>query len=205
MADELLGAGRVGFTPPDYYAGDFSTDFSAEKTRGIYAVMPYDRQRTRLKLHNDSTLESRDRVSCVGYISDVAPGGGGFAVWPGTHRSCWNKIDHWEERRRRDPEAAPIDAPALMKEWEAIVGSVHPVDCAGKEGTVIFYHSRLGHHAGQNYSASIRLAVLTEFALTPQALPDDELRSEACLRGDIWHGWSGRVRAAAATAAAARL
>ena len=85
------------------------------------------------------------------------------------------------------------------------MGSVHPVDCAGKEGTVIFYHSRLGHHAGQNYSASIRLAVLTEFALTPQALPDDELRSEACLRGDIWHGWSGRVRAAAAAAAAARL
>ena len=29
----------------------------------------------------------------------------------------------------------------------------------------------------------------------------DELRSEACLRGDLWHGWSGRVRAAAAAAA----
>ena len=101
VADELLGAGKVGFTPPEYYSGDFSTDFSAEKTRGIYAIMPYKRPRTRLQPHNDSTLESRDRVSCVGYISDVPPGGGGFAVWPGTHQSCWNKIDHWESRRRQ--------------------------------------------------------------------------------------------------------
>jgi len=37
------------------------------------------------------------------------------------------------------------------------------------------------HHAGQNYSASIRLAVSTEFALTPQALPDWQL-----LRGAAW-------------------
>jgi|EP01046_Picozoa_sp_COSAG06_P037733 hypothetical protein len=41
------------------------------------------------------------------------------------------------------------------------------------------------HHAGQNYSASIRLAVLTEFALTPQALPDWQLRGAACMREDI--------------------
>ena len=88
---------------------------------------------------------------------------------------------------------------------ESIVGSVHPVDCAGKMGDVIFYHSRLGHHAGQNYSKNIRLAVLTEFALTPEALPDNELRSEACLRGDIWYGWSRRVQAAAAEATTARL
>ena len=70
-------------------------------------------------------------------------------------------------------------------------------------GDVIFYHSRLGHHAGQNYSKNIRLAVLTEFALTPEALP--ELLSEACLRGDIWYGWSRRVQAAAAEATTARL
>eukprot|EP01048_Picozoa_sp_COSAG05_P008272 COSAG05_NODE_622_length_8291_cov_19.484985_10_plen_318_part_00 len=201
VVGELLGAGNFGFTPPGYYSGDFSTDFSdfSEKTRGIYAVMPYahDRPRARLQLHNDSTLESRDRVSCVGYIDDVLPGGGGFAVWPGTHRSCWNKIDHWEERRRQDPSAVPVDAPALLQQWEDIVTSVHPVDCAGKAGDVIFYHSRLGHHAGQNYSASIRLAVLTEFALTPTALPDSQLRSAACMRGDIWYGWSCRVRRAA--------
>eukprot|EP01052_Picozoa_sp_SAG31_P020027 SAG31_NODE_1486_length_8148_cov_6.234439_10_plen_306_part_00 len=206
VANELLGAGNVGFTPPEYYSGDFSTDFAAEKTRGIYAVMPYDRPRTRLRLHNDSTLESRDRVSCVGYIDKVHPGGGGFAVWPGTHRRCWNKVDHWEERWRHDPSAVPIDAPALVQEWEGILGTVHPVDCWGDAGDVVFYHSRLGHHAGQNYSSNIRLAVLTEFALTPEALPDSQLRSQACLCNDIWYGWSGRVRRAAdAEAATARL
>jgi hypothetical protein len=102
VAEELLGTGAVGFTPSGYYSEDLAGGFSEAKTRGIYAIMPYDRQRPRtpLRLHNDSTLENRDRVSVVGYIDDVAPGGGGFAVWPGTHASCWNKIDHWEERRR---------------------------------------------------------------------------------------------------------
>jgi hypothetical protein len=47
------------------------------------------------------------------------------------------------------------------------------------------------HHAGQNYSASIRLAVLTEFALTPQALPDWQLRGAACMREDIEFGTAG--------------
>ena len=74
VADELLGVENVGFTTPGYYSAEFSTDeaftdedFSEAKTRGIYAVMPYahNRPRTRLQLHNDSTLESRDRVSCV--------------------------------------------------------------------------------------------------------------------------------------------
>ena len=57
MADELLGAENVGFTPPGYYPGDFSTDedftdedFSEVKTRGIYAVMPYAHNRPRTRL-----------------------------------------------------------------------------------------------------------------------------------------------------------
>eukprot|EP01047_Picozoa_sp_COSAG01_P045988 COSAG01_NODE_4280_length_5182_cov_7.106433_2_plen_326_part_00 len=204
VVEELLGgAAAVGFSPPGYYSrGDFSGDFSAAKTRGIYATMPYGHKhpRTPHRLHNDSTLESRDRVGCVGYIGDVCPGGGGFAVWPGTHLTCWNKIDHWEARWRLDSSAVPIDAPALVREWERIKTTVHPVDCAGTAGDVVFYHSRLGHHAGPNYSQNIRLAVLADFALTPRCLRDSELRSERCLRQDMWFGWSARVRAAAVAA-----
>ena len=60
---------------------------------------------------------------------------------------------------RHEPDVVPIDAPALVREWHGITASVHPVDGAGKAGDVVFYHSRLGHHAGQNYSARIRMAV----------------------------------------------
>ena len=38
-----------------------------------------------------------------------------------------------------------------------------------------------------------------EFALTPEALPEAQLKSEACLREELlWFGWSDRVRRAAA-------
>eukprot|EP01050_Picozoa_sp_SAG11_P014753 SAG11_NODE_1849_length_4169_cov_2.639312_1_plen_309_part_00 len=191
VVEALLGRGAA--VPP-------------ERTRGIYAIMPHgERRRTALRLHNDSTLESRERVSVVGYISDVGPGGGGFGVWPGTHRSCWNKIDHWEARCRSsgDPLGRllqPLDAPALVAEWGRIVPQLHPVDCHGAAGDVIFYHSRLGHHAGQNYSRRIRQAVLAQFELSAEVLPERELRSEACLRGEIWYGWSEQVRRVAAEA-----
>ena len=46
---------------------------------------------------------------------------------------------------------------------------------------------------------------VTEFALTPEALPEAQLKSEACLRQNLWFGWSNRVRRAAAEMAAARL
>ena len=41
--------------------------------------------------------------------------------------------------------------------------------------------------------------------MTREALPEAQLKSEACLREDLWFGWSNRVRCAAAEMAAARL
>jgi hypothetical protein len=75
-------------------------------------------------------------------------------------------------------------------------GGATQVDCHGRAGDVVFYHSRLGHHAGQNYSVNIRQAVLTRLSQTEESLPDHALLPSA----DIWSGWSERVRAAATTA-----
>ncbi|MDE0025176.1 MAG: phytanoyl-CoA dioxygenase family protein, partial [Spirochaetaceae bacterium] len=38
-----------------------------------------------------------------------------------------------------------------------------PVECHGKAGDVVFWHHRLGHMAGHNYSSRIRQAVLYDY------------------------------------------
>ena len=32
------------------------------------------------------------------YIDDVAPNGGGFSVWPGSHHRCWNLLRNSENK-----------------------------------------------------------------------------------------------------------
>jgi ectoine hydroxylase-related dioxygenase (phytanoyl-CoA dioxygenase family) len=173
---------------------------------GVYAIMPHERSRPRRRLsaHVDSSLESRERVSLVGLIDDVLPGGGAFGVWPGSHRSCWNLLrpaSHPLHQSNKSPEAQAARAKLkaftpyndqMLAELERIHHEVVPVDCHGKAGDVVFYHSRLGHHAGQNYGENIRQAVLTRLSKT--SVPDCDLEQT----NDVWLGWSHRVQAAAA-------
>ena len=50
------------------------------------------------------------------------------------------------------------------------------------------------------------MAVLMEFVLMPEVLPEAQVKSEACLEEYLlWFGWSDRVRRAAAEMVAARL
>ena len=191
VAEALMGAGTVA---------------PAESTGGVYAIMPFDKAQQRKLdqgLHVDSHHESRERVSLVGYIGDVAPGGGGFSVWPGTHRRCWNLLRPSTDplhQTNKGPEAAakrkaaggPFTA-RMKAEFAAIKAEVAPVDCHGRAGDVVFYHSRLGHHAGQNYSGNIRQAILTRLSKTEDSLPEAVLHQT----DDMWLGWSNRVRAAA--------
>ena len=217
IAEELLGAGTV--QPSD-------------STGGVYAIMPLgpNTPRGRLTPHVDSSLESRERVSLVGLIDDIEPGGGGFGVWPGTvrdsprpilqdffspvlssrhsslrhsyaccavsssgaaccmvisfllsvralqHRRCWhllrpathplhqaNKstagIAAREELKKAGKSYSPY-TDDMLAELEAIKHSLAPVDCHGRAGDVVFYHSRLGHHAGQNYRYGCRVQII---------------------------------------------
>ena len=150
--------------------------------------------------HIDSYLDSRQRLSCVAYIDDVAPHGGAFMIWPGSHRKCHAFLTTSKSGRRNGysapadkkknlsggPDNRPTWAAGMQEAWEWCQDNIVPVDCWGKAGTVVFYHSRLAHHASNNYSDNIRQAVLIRFAKSRQSLPDDEVLEHA-RANDIWY------------------
>ena len=142
VAEELMGAGTVA---------------PSDSTGGVYAVLPKDPSlsnprpaQQELGLHVDSSIESRERIGLVGYIDDVAPNGGGFSVWPGTHHRCWNLLRDSTDKlhqANKDPGAAELrkiaSTPYTMQmrsEFDRIKADTVPVDCHGKAGDVVFYY-----------------------------------------------------------------
>ena len=191
IADELMGPGTVA---------------PCDSTGGVYAIMPRPPNVARspnLGLHVDSHLESRERIGLVGYIADVKPNSGAFGVWPRTHLRCWNLLRQKTDRLHqanteegsgelRKIAGGPFTA-QMRLEFEAIKRDTYSVDCCGSEGDVVFYHERLGHHAGQNYGDDIRQAVLCRLEKTEASLPEERLLADV-EADDIWQSWSDRLR-----------
>ena len=75
IAEQLLGSGEVE---------------EIHSSSGVYGTLPMGTKSPKSPdvCHIDSYLDSRQRLSCVAYIDDVAPHGGAFMVWPGSHRKC---------------------------------------------------------------------------------------------------------------------
>ena len=69
-----------------------------------------------------------------------------------------------------------------------------PVDCHGPAGTVVLWHTKILHIAGQNASSDvIRQATIYGFQKTPESLPDPLVTDKTNV--DIWRDWSDEVRA----------
>lgn len=158
--EQLLGAGTVA-TP--------------KRVRGIYAVFPV---RTLLKRrrHNGHIDRPLFNLGMIAYLDDVEPGGGGFHVWPGSHRILYHDFLHefGEESR---PSLAQHKA-ELRRNW--------PVEITGRAGDVIFYHYRILHGPGRNRGSRVRVAMLSDIrrkdyeSMTLQ--PTDQ---------DMWKSWNG--------------
>lgn len=194
IAEQLLGAAEVQ---------------EIRSTGGVYGTLPmWDKAKAKNACHLDSNLDSRQRLSCVAYIDDVAPHGGSFMVWPGSHRKCHAFLTTTESAKRNGyagpagkkkknlsggPDRHPTWAAGMAERQRWCEDNIVPVDTWGEAGTVIFYHSRLAHMAGNNYSDNVRQAVLIRFAKTEASLPDGALLEHA-RSNDIWREWSRVVR-----------
>jgi ectoine hydroxylase-related dioxygenase (phytanoyl-CoA dioxygenase family) len=66
---------------------------------------------------------------------------------------------------------------------------VTPVECWGKAGDIVFWHHRLAHMAGHNYTDKMRQAVLADFWTTEL----DQFRTTPA-QGDMWRDWSEEVQ-----------
>lgn len=163
--------------------------------RGIYCRLPDDEERTDpLKCHVDAFNPQkvdeidmgvllRPRISLTGVIAAIPPGGGGFTVWPRTHRGVYEVFANYkgQERQRRFDEK--------LEEFNRQT----PVEACGEPGDIMFWHHLLGHAAGRNRSQVIQLR---EAVLTDWDKEDDEALAVQRPHRDMWHEWSAEIQAA---------
>ena len=159
MTEQLLGEGNL---------------VVPERIRGIYCLLPEGNIPQRpVTCHTDA---HPFHLGVVGYIDDVPPNGGGFWVWPKSHRTFYYDYhtQHGNERTEQYENHA------------AFFNRQPYVDCHGRAGDIIFWHHRLGHSAGHNRSKRIRKAVLCDFCKRDLEKTTDEPPCE-----DMWRDWHG--------------
>ena len=117
----------------------------ANRVRGVYCIFPKapDRE-ARLSPHGDHTGA---QLSAMVFVSKVPPHCGGFTIWPGSHY-----MSHPFHRTVHGP-LDDDQAEAYMKARNEVLEAVTPVEFHGNAGDVVFWHPRLVHGPGINYSA----------------------------------------------------
>lgn len=110
-------------------------------------------------------------IGATVYLGKVEPRGGGFSVWPGTHKI-------WEEYFR-------------YHDFDSLPGGVAPfnigegIDITGDAGDVCFWHNKLTHSSSANVSRNIRIALIGRMRRKDL----DDIRWET--PDDMWKFWEG--------------
>jgi hypothetical protein len=160
MAEQMLGEGTL--TQP-------------ERIRGIYCTLPYgDAPERTTTCHVDA---HPFHLGVVGYIDDVPPRGGGFTVWPRSHRTFY--YDFHSQYKKEPIEGQHEKNVAFFNQQPY-------VECYGNAGDIVFWHHRIGHAAGHNRSGQIRQAVLYDFRKKDLEQTQEEPPCE-----DMWRDWEG--------------
>ena len=85
-------------------------------------------------------------LGCVGYIDDVPRDGGGFAIYPRSHRRLHHAFEHAYSVVAKTEYYATV---------AAITQHERPMAFEGRAGDVIIYHHRMAHMVNQNFSGRI--------------------------------------------------
>ncbi|MBT4139616.1 MAG: hypothetical protein HOE48_16965 [Candidatus Latescibacteria bacterium] len=117
----------------------------ADRVRGVYCIFPKSPDRdARLGPHGDHTGA---QLSAMVFVDTVPPHCGGFTIWPGSH--YMSHVYHKTVYGPLDPDRAE----EYVKARDDVLNEVTPVQFHGKAGDVVFWHPRLVHGPGVNYSA----------------------------------------------------
>jgi hypothetical protein len=172
---------------------------NGQGTRGLYCTLPKSPPPgpDYPSAHSDGACYGRWRLQMSAYIDDVPPNSGGFTVWPGSHSRIWR--EQWEAFKEGEKhtdkhlevrKAGGYTDPVIAE----IKADTQPFDCHGPAGTVVLWHTKILHIAGQNTSDDvIRQASIYGFLKTLASLPDSLVVDNT--DGDIWRDWSDEVRA----------
>lgn len=193
LREPTINGQTMGQHGPAWPEGPVDPALDNQGARGIYATLPYDNnKRLPDQCHTDGHPFN---LGLVGLIDDVSPNGGGFKIWPGSHRRLYPTFAMQYDQPRIPyynhlPSYKGIfHTPAYLKELSEILNDTTPVDCYGKTGDVILWHHRLAHMAGHNYSKQIRKAVLYDF--TTKTLDRNRLDPP---QANMWRDWSSELQ-----------
>ena len=98
----------------------------------------------------------------VTYLGPVEENGGGFTVWPNSHRLVYYSMAdelNW----------TPTDTFPLV--MEQVKREIRPVQFVGDIGDCIFTHHRIVHSAAGNNATTPRIGVFTDYQKVRPAAP----------------------------------
>jgi hypothetical protein len=150
---------------------------------------PDAEQPSDLGTHIDGINTDSERLVTIGaaiYVDRVQPRGGGFTVWPGSHRLAGR---YFETLDPDDYGEAGGGLPRWTGDGWDHDGNLReqfdPVEVSGSAGTVTMWHGHMEHSGGVNLSPSqTRIALFTRFRLHEDHY-DIEL-----IAPDPFYGWT---------------
>ena len=175
---------------------------TTERTRGVYAFFPSEQLalgEISKRLNGASLGPHTDRVcqqlNVCAYLDDVPPRSGGFTVYPGSHQIML-------QAHRYEANWSPTDA--FNEAMREVVTKITPVEFAGQQGDIVFWHGRTVHSAGVHIGDSIRWAVFADFTEDREILDADAHRelglyewfkdakmfkNDKEVSDDMWQSW----------------
>ena len=111
------------------------------------------------------------------YVADVAPRGGGFVVWPGSHRIAHEYF--------KTHSLLSVVGGTSRTLFAGLDQPPQPLEVTGPAGTVCFWHGQLVHSGSVNCARDIRMALIAR--LSRRDL--DDIRFET--PDNMWTHWEG--------------
>ncbi|MFT5090083.1 MAG: hypothetical protein ACI8PG_004459, partial [Planctomycetota bacterium] len=171
--EQLLGAGEV--VAPEVSSSAADPDprgsrlrgwpvWGGKELRGIYCALPKERTSTSTSLADAARAGAHIdpepmQLVVSGYIDKVPQGGGGIALFPGSHRLLYEAEPASADIARYSilhPPHADSGAAAFVlpqpRGLRDALADIEPFEFFGDEGDVVLWHGRMFHSATPNYS-----------------------------------------------------
>ena len=185
IADPMVVASFHAPAPCHEAAHDLvGTPLHPIRVRGLYAIAPVPEPDAYAEAVSPHVEAHPAQIIALTYLEEVAPGGGGLLVWPGSHRPLYAAFESRLDYVEGPTVAATV---AAQLQWR-------PVELPGDRGDVVFIHHRLLHSPSINRRDRIRFGFLCDY--TPRN------HRELCRLppAGMWDDWPGLVRLAGAQA-----
>ena len=149
---------------------------------------PEAEQPSDLGTHLDGINADSGRLVTIGaaiYVDRVQPRGGGFTVWPGSHRLAGK---YFEELDPSEYDEAGGGLPRWTEDgWDEdgqLRNQFDPIEVSGPPGTVTMWHGHMEHSGGVSLSPSrTRVALFTRFHLR------EDLYDIEVIAPNPFYGW----------------